>query len=212
MTASPPDTEQNEPEQDGAAEPSPSEAFAAAVAAAIGGEVSPAAGIAKVTVEPESWVDAVMKARDEFGLVYFSFLSAIDWAEEVAVGDPLEGDIEERYEVICTLTELMEGKRVTIATNVDKENPSLASLVSVFPGANWHEREAHEMFSIDFEGHPYLENLYLPDGFVGYPLQKSYPLLSREVKPWPGTVDVEAMPEKDEDADPDAPSTENPEA
>ncbi len=208
MTASPPDTEQTEPEQDEAAEPSPSEAFAAAVAAAVGGEVSPAAGLAKVTVDPASWVEAVKKARDEFGLVYFSFLSAIDWAQDVAVGDPLEGEVDERYEVLCTLTELMEGKRVTIATNIDKENPTLASLVSVFPGANWHEREAHEMFSIDFEGHPYLENLYLPDGFVGYPLQKSYPLLSREVKPWPGTVDVEAMPEKDEDA----PSTENPEA
>jgi NADH-quinone oxidoreductase subunit C len=212
VTASPPDTEQNEPGQDEAAEPSPTEACAAAVAAAIGGEVSPVVGIAKVTVDPEDWVEAVRKARDEFGLVYFSFLSAIDWAKEVAVGDPLVGDVEERYEVICTLTELMQGRRVTIATNLDKENPTLGSLVSVFPGANWHEREAHEMFSIEFEGHPYLENLYLPDGFVGHPLQKSYPLLSREVKPWPGTVDVEAMPEKDEDADPDAPSTENPEA
>jgi NADH-quinone oxidoreductase subunit C len=212
VTASPPDTEQNEPGQDEAAEPSPTEAFAAAVAAAIGGEVSPVVGIAKVTVDPEDWVEAVRKARDDFGLVYFSFLSAIDWAKEVAIGDPLEGDVEERYEVICTLTELMQGRRVTIATNLDKENPTLGSLVSVFPGANWHEREAHEMFSIDFEGHPYLENLYLPDGFVGHPLQKSYPLLSREVKPWPGTVDVEAMPEKDDDADPDAPSTENPEA
>ncbi len=212
MTASPPDTEQNEPGQDEAAEPSPSEAFAAAVAAAIGGEVSPAVRTAKVTVDPESWVEAVTKARDEFGLVYFSFLSAIDWAQDVAVGDPLQDEVEERYEVLCTLTELMEGKRVTIATNVSKDNPSLDSLVSVFPGANWHEREAHEMFSIEFEGHPYLENLYLPDGFLGHPLQKSYPLLSREVKPWPGTVDVEGMPEKDEDADPDAPSTENPEA
>ncbi len=212
MTASPPDTEQNEPGQDEAAEPSPTEAFASAVAAAIGGEVTPAVGIAKVTVDPESWVAAITKARDEFGLVYFSFLSAIDWAEDVAVGDPLQGEVDERYEVICTLTELMEGKRVTIATNLDKENASLGSLVSVFPGANWHEREAHEMFSIVFDGHPYLQNLYLPDGFIGHPLQKSYPLLSREVKPWPGTVDVEAMPDKDDDADPDSPSTENPEA
>ena len=62
------------------------------------------------------------------------------------------------------------------------------------PGANWHEREAHEMFGIDFVGHPNLIKLYLPDGFEGYPLQKSFPLLTREVKPWPGTVDVEGMP------------------
>ena len=212
MTASPPDTERNEPEQDEAVEPSPVEAFAAEVAAAVGGEVSPATRTAKVTVDPESWVDAVTKARNEFGLVYFSFLSAIDWATDVAVGDPLDGEVDERYEVLCTLTELMEGKRVTLATNIAKDDPRLDSLVSVFPGADWHEREAHEMFSIDFEGHPNLQNLYLPDGFVGYPLQKAYPLLSREVKPWPGTVDVEAMPEKDEAESADGPSTENPEA
>ena len=64
MTASPPDTEQNEPEQDEAVEPSPVEAFAAEVAAAVGGEVSPATRTAKVTVDPESWVDAITKARD----------------------------------------------------------------------------------------------------------------------------------------------------
>ncbi len=212
MTASPPDTEQQEPEQGESAERSPIERFAADVAAFVGGEVAEAVGTAKVTVDPSNWAEAIKQARDEFGLVYFSFLSAIDWATDVAVGDPLEGDVEERYEVLCTLTELMEGKRVTFSTDIGKDEPVLDSLVSVFPGADWHEREAHEMFSIDFKGHPNLQNLYLPDGFVGYPLQKSYPLLSREVKPWPGSVDVEAMPAKDEDADPDAPSTENPEA
>jgi NADH-quinone oxidoreductase subunit C len=70
----------------------------------------------------------------------------------------------------------------------------LDSLVGVYAGANWHEREAHEMFGIEFVGHPNLANLYLPDGFIGQPLLKSYPLLSRDVKPWPGTVDVEGMP------------------
>jgi NADH-quinone oxidoreductase subunit C len=50
------------------------------------------------------------------------------------------------------------------------------------------------MFGIVFEGHPKLDNLYLPDGFEGHPLRKTFPLLSREVEPWPGTVDVEAMP------------------
>lgn len=208
MTTSPPDTE--EPGADEAQEPTAVERFADAVAAGVGGSVSPAVRTAKVTVRSDGWLEAVRTARDEFGLVYFSFLSAIDWATDVAVGEPLEGDVDERYEVLCTLTELMEGKRVTLATNIDKTAPALDSLVSVFPGADWHEREAHEMFSIDFVGHPNLEHLYLPDGFLGYPLQKSYPLLSREVKPWPGSVDVEAMPGKDDDAD--GPSTENPEA
>jgi NADH:ubiquinone oxidoreductase subunit C len=50
------------------------------------------------------------------------------------------------------------------------------------------------MFGIDFRGHPNLVKLYLPDAFEGHPLRKSYPLLSRELKPWPGAVDVEGMP------------------
>ncbi len=45
---------------------------------------------------------------------------------------------------------------------------------------------------------PDLSNLYLPNGFLGNPLRKTFPLLSREVKPWPGKVDVEAMPEEEE--------------
>ena len=205
MTTSPPDTT---PEEE-APEPSELDTFGQSVAESVGGAVAEAIGVAKIKIDPSGWVDAARTARDDFGLVYFSFLSAIDWSNDPAVGDPLSDDVEERYEVLCTLTELVGGKRVTLSTDVPKENPSLDSLVGVFPGANWHEREAHEMFSIDFVGHPYLENLYLPDGFVGHPLQKSYPLLSREVKPWPGTVDVEPMPEPDEA---DEPSTENPEA
>lgn len=69
--------------------------------------------------------------------------------------------------------------------------------MGVYPGANWHEREAAEMFGISFEGHPNLVQLYLPGGFEGHPLRKSFPLLTREVKPWPGTVDVEGMPSEE---------------
>ncbi|MGB5431515.1 MAG: NADH-quinone oxidoreductase subunit C, partial [Acidimicrobiia bacterium] len=73
----------------------------------------------------------------------------------------------------------------------------------LFGGAEWHERETHDMFGIDFAGNPNLAPIYLPEGFIGHPLLKSYPLLAREVKPWPGDVDVEDMPE-DEDRGADA--------
>ena len=68
------------------------------------------------------------------------------------------------------------------------------SWVPVYPGADWHEREAWEMFGIVFDGHPSLRHLYLPSEFEGHPLRKDFPLLAREVKPWPGLVDVEGMP------------------
>jgi len=52
-----------------------------------------------------------------------------------------------------------------------------------------------------FEGHPNLTKLYLPDGYEGNPMLKSFELISREVKPWPGDVDVEGMPEDSEGDD-----------
>ena len=76
------------------------------------------------------------------------------------------------------------------------------SWITVYAGANWHEREAHEMFGIDFVGHPYLRKLYLPGAFEGFPLRKDFPLLAREVKPWPGLVDVEPMPGVEEADEP----------
>ena len=55
----------------------------------------------------------------------------------------------------------------------------------------------HEMFGIDFKGHPDLRNMYLPMDFEGHPLRKDFPLLARLVKPWPGIVDVEPLPGDD---------------
>ena len=156
-------------------------------------------GTAKVQVASERWVEVHAAVRDE--LPFFSWLSAVDWSAAPAVGDPAEDGTEERYEVLSRLSDVTEGAAVTLSADLSKDDATIGSLVGVFGGADWHEREAHEMFGIHFEGHPNLVNLYLPDAFEGHPLRKSYPLLSREVKPWPGTVDVEDMP-----------STENPEA
>jgi NADH-quinone oxidoreductase subunit C len=59
------------------------------------------------------------------------------------------------------------------------------------------------MYGIGFVGHPSLRHLYLPSEFEGFPARKDFPLLAREVKPWPGLVDVEPMPESDsEPSDP----------
>lgn len=199
MTSSQPEAEAPEEavEEDA---PHPLADYAAAVAEAVGGEFTITFDTIKVTVPPERWVETLTIARDELDLVSFSFLSAIDWANDPAVGDPLEEELEEEaIEVIATVADLTEGKRVTFSTRISHDRPSLDSLVEVYAGANWHEREANEMFGIDFGGHPDLTNLYLPEGFLGHPLRKSFPLLSREVKPWPGTVDVEAMPEDEEE-------------
>lgn len=185
----------------------PLQDFADAVAEAVGGTAEITFDTVKVKVAASSWAATHEIARDRLDLVFFSWLSAIDWAQNVEVGDPLSGEVEERFEILSTVGDLVEGRRVTFSTDLAKNQATISSLVEVYAGANWHEREVAEMFGIRFDGHPNLTNLYLPDAFVGNPLLKSYPLLSREVKPWPGTVDVEAMPGRA-----DEPSTENPEA
>ncbi|HEU4916393.1 MAG TPA: NADH-quinone oxidoreductase subunit C [Acidimicrobiia bacterium] len=194
-------------------EPHPLQEFADHVAATVGGEGAVVFDTVKVEVDSGDWVSALTTARDEMGLIFFSWLSATDWSSEVQVGDPYPEAVEDRIEVLATVGDISEGRRVTFSTTLGKDSPSISSLVGVYAGANWHEREAHEMFGIDFEGHPNLAHLYLPDAFVGNPLRKSFPLLTREVKPWPGTVDVEAMPGGgDEEESADGPSEENPEA
>lgn len=195
MTSSPSETEATVHELQG---------FADRVADVVGGTAEITFDTVKVRVALDDWLDAHQKARDELEMIFFSWLSAIDWANEVEVGDPPSDEVEPRLELLTTVGDLTEGRRLTFSADLDPDAPAAPSLIPVYAGANWHEREAHEMFGIDFRGHPDLTYLYLPESFIGHPLRKSYPLLSREVKPWPGKVDVEAMPEE--------PSTENPEA
>ena len=177
---------------------SPSDARAAAVAERVAGLVSADRwsadhGTAIVAVSPDRWVDA--HAAVKAGFPFFSWLSAIDWSQEVSVGDPPSAeDVEERYQVLSRLADVSAGEAVILTTDVPKSDATLPTLTGVYGGADWHEREAAEMFGIRFEGHPNLIKLYLPDGFEGHPLRKSFPLLSREVKPWPGDVNVEDMP------------------
>jgi NADH:ubiquinone oxidoreductase subunit C len=215
VTSSPSDTE---PRENGAPEAEaedtevtahPLQDFADRVAAAVGGNAEIEFDTVKVRIPPGSWVEAHQTARDELDLVFFSWLSAIDWSNEVESGDSLSEQVEDRVELMSALSNVTDGNLVVLSTDLPHESPSIPTLVDVYAGADWHEREAFEMFGIDFAGHPNLKHLYLPDAFVGNPLRKSYPLLSREVKPWPGTVDVEAMPGKNGSEEP---STENPEA
>lgn len=175
----------------------PLDAFAADLAEKVGAERwSADHGTAHVYVTKDKWVSAATIARDEAELGFFSWLSAIDWSKDVAVGEPVEAvdDLEERYEVICRLSSPVDETAVILSTTLTKDAATIDSLVPVYAGAAWHERECAEMFGIDFRGHPNLIKLYLPQEFEGYPLLKSFALGAREVKPWPGHVDVEELP------------------
>jgi NADH-quinone oxidoreductase subunit C len=173
-----------------------------------------------VRVTAEAW-PATAAALKTQGFDYFCFLSAIDWlpspygkgeddpSEEVdpdaqpAVMKSGYAGGDTRFQVFGRLTDIRRHVGVTIKADVP-ESMTVGSWIGSFAGANWHERETHEMFGIVFEGHPDLRNLYLPGEFEGFPLRKDFPLLARMVKPWPGIVDVEPMPADDDDAPPTA--------
>ncbi|MFV0315990.1 MAG: NADH-quinone oxidoreductase subunit C [Microthrixaceae bacterium] len=104
---------------------------------------------------------------------------------------------ESRFQVFARVASIgVPGDHWGITLKADiPESLSMASWTATFAGADWHEREAWEMYGIDFVGHPGLRHIYLPGDFEGNPLRKDYPLIARMVKPWPGIVDVEGLPE-----------------
>ena len=163
-----------------------------------------------VRVAPGTWRKAAQVARDKLGCDYLSFVSGIDWAPAPRTGGEIEGDTSApaqpaemsfgaagaagRFQVFARVQSTTRRYGVTFKADVDEAQPRAESWVPVYPGADWHERECWEMFGIDFDGHPGIRHLYLPSEFEGHPLRKDFPLLAREVKPWPGLVDVEPMP------------------
>ena len=149
----------------------------------------------KINVDISSWIDTHKILKKDFNLSFFNWLSAVDWDNEVKTGDAPKEPVTPSFEILSCLSQTNSNNLVISSTVISKENAEVESLVDVFAGANWHEREAYEMFGINFLNHPNLTKLYLPDDYEGNPLLKSFELISREVKPWPGDVDVEGMPE-----------------
>lgn len=175
-------------------------------------------------VATDAWPTAAEVARDKAGLRFFDFLSAIDWLpspygryEDSSVDVPFPPPMpersaavagyaggESRVQVLASVAEPGSDLRVLLKADVPDDDPRIGTWVRAYAGAGWHEREAHEMFGITFDGNNDLRNLYLPTEFEGHPLRKEFPLLARVVKPWPGIVDVEPMPGGDDDDEADA--------
>lgn len=129
---------------------------------------------------------------------------ATDGEGPANAGDDIETGLaggETRFQVFARVNDIVNHRALTIKADVPEESLTVPSWVGVYAGANWHEREAWEMFGITFDGHPGLRHIYLPGEFEGNPMRKDFPLLARRVKPWPGIVDVEAMPGDDDEAE-----------
>ena len=83
---------------------------------------------------------------------------------------------EPRFELNYHLVSLDSRKRLRIQVRVSGNDPAVPTVTSIWPGANWHEREAYDLFGIRFEGHPDLRRIVMPDDWEGHPLRKDYPV------------------------------------
>ena len=189
-----------------------------------------AKGDLTIRVERAAWKQAAEVCRGRLNMEYFCFLSGIDWMPADLSGEksfepagaPVESDDDDadaplpstietgvaggdsRFQVFARYYSVTDHVGVTVKADLDESDPRVDSITEVFRGADWHERETWEMFGFEFDGHPGLRHIYLPTGFEGHPLRKDFPLLSREVKPWPGLVDVEPIPGDDTPAEGEA--------
>jgi NADH-quinone oxidoreductase subunit C len=118
---------------------------------------------AVITVEPANWSSMAKWLATEGG---FTFLSDLCGVDRVAG--------EGRFEVVYNLTDMAELRRLRVRVPVAPDDPKLLSVTSIWPTANWLEREAFDMFGIVFDGHPDLERILMPDQWEGHPLRKDY--------------------------------------
>lgn len=134
------------------------------VDAVSGAEIEESYGQIVVRIPPEALADAAATARDA-GFTMFSDLCAVDYLHRTP-----------RFEVVVNLVSVDPPARIRFVAGVPGDDPEVPSITAVFPGANFFEREAYDLFGVAFDGHPDLTRILLPDDWVGHPLRKDVPV------------------------------------
>jgi NADH-quinone oxidoreductase subunit C len=119
-----------------------------------------------VTIAAGDIVAAVKTLRDDERCRYFSIIdiTAIDWPGR-----------ERRFDVVYHLLSPSHNRRIRVKIEVGEAKP-VPSIIGVFPGADWFEREVYDLYGVPFTGHPDMRRLLTDYGFEGHPLRKDFPL------------------------------------
>jgi len=143
-----------------------------AMQARFGAESIEFRGDVSLMVASDQIVEVCRALRDEFGFNVLSAETAVDyWPEQ-----------EPRFHMIYQLYSLPHNLRIGLRVPLNGNSPSLPTIETVYPNANWHEREIWDMFGIQFEGHSDLRRILMPYDWEGHPLRKDYPLGYEEVQ------------------------------
>jgi NADH-quinone oxidoreductase subunit C len=108
---------------------------------------------------------ALLRDYPEVPFNFLSDLTCVDWHPS-----------EPRFEVIYHLLSIAKKERVRLKVRLDGSSPVVESVTTIWPGANYFEREVFDLFGIRFTGHPYLRRILMPEDWEGYPLRKDYPV------------------------------------
>jgi NADH-quinone oxidoreductase subunit C len=146
--------------------PTPLEALAETVRAGLGEKLIDsklAFGELTVTVHRYTILDVIRFLRDD-GFISIVDICGVDYPERA-----------ERFEVVYHLLDPTKNLRIRVKLTTDDVEP-VPSLTEIFPGADWYEREAYDLYGILFTGHPDLRRILTDYGFDGHPLRKDFPL------------------------------------
>lgn len=146
-----------------------------------------------LTIAPEQLYPLleILKNDPAFSFEQLSYITATDeWTEEAEITD-------NRFRIVYFLLSLTHGWRLKIQTRVSRsEAPVIRSIVPLYLGANWMEREVFDMFGIRFEGHPEMKRILMSEDYGHYPLRKDFPLEGiapdRLYREWERARDAEA--------------------
>jgi NADH-quinone oxidoreductase subunit C len=120
-----------------------------------------------IYVERSSLREACVILRDDSGCPfnYLSDVTCVDWFPA-----------QPRFEVVYHLLSIAKKERLRLKVRLSGDAPAIESVTSVWPAANYFEREVFDLFGIRFTGHPYLRRLLMPEDWEGHPLRKDYPV------------------------------------
>ena len=136
-------------------------------------------------VQADKLIEFATALRDEMGYDYLSSITAVDYLTD-------DEEAESFFELVYHMYKSTGGAALVFKIQIPRDNPVVDSLVELYPGADFQEREAWDLMGIKFEGHPDLRRILMWDGFEGFPLRKDWkePYYEEDAKPfgnrWPG--------------------------
>jgi NADH-quinone oxidoreductase subunit C len=110
-------------------------------------------------------VCTLLRDNPDFPFNFLADITCVDWFPA-----------EPRFEVVYHLLSIAKKERVRLKVRLGADSPTMASITSVWPSANFPEREVFDLFGIRFDGHPYLRRMLMPEDWEGHPLRKDYPV------------------------------------